>query len=175
MAREHEARRRRQPGRRQSLPVLSPARRQKSLREKSQCSERFRPSTVPHVLVSDFAVARLRQIYVVSNFFPAAATLRDTCDRLELFDRAALLARQRADCLFETVLDLVVDQCLLACAIAFSTACNCWATSRHGRCVFDHVDDAAQVAFGAPQALNDFGMALMDMMAACRQIPYPPR
>jgi hypothetical protein len=40
---------------------------------------------------------------------------------------------------------------------------------------FDHVDDAAQVTLGAPQALNDLGIALIDRMAACRQIPYPPR
>ena len=39
---------------------------------------------------------------------------------------------------------------------------------------FDHVDDAAQVTFGAPQAPDDLGMALMDRMAVRRQIPYPP-
>jgi hypothetical protein len=27
---------------------------------------------------------------------------------------------------------------------------------------FDHVDEAAQVTFGAPQALNDLGMTLVD-------------
>ena len=39
---------------------------------------------------------------------------------------------------------------------------------------FDHIDDAAQVTFGAPQAPDDLGMALMDRMAVRRQIPYPP-
>jgi hypothetical protein len=39
---------------------------------------------------------------------------------------------------------------------------------------FDDVDDAAQVTFGAPQAPDDLGMALMDRMAVHRQIPYPP-
>ena len=39
---------------------------------------------------------------------------------------------------------------------------------------FDHIDDAAQVTFGTPQALDDLGMALMDRMAVHRQIPIPP-
>src|SRR5205807_4811378 len=34
-------------------------------------------------------------------------------DRLELLDRRALFARQRADRLLETVFDVIVDQCLL--------------------------------------------------------------
>ena len=39
----------------------------------------------------------------------------------------------------------------------------------------DHVDDAAEVTFGAPQALDDFGMALVDRVPVHEQILSPPR
>jgi hypothetical protein len=102
---------------------------------KSQCSERFRPSTVPHLLVSDFAAAGLKQIYVVRIFSGCSNPQRYFVIALNSSTGPALLARQRADCLFETVLNMVVDQCLGLRNGLLSTACNCWATSRHGRCV----------------------------------------
>jgi hypothetical protein len=62
----------------------------------------------------------------------------------------------------------------LACAMAFSTACNCWATSRPRPLRFDHVNDAAQVAFGAAEALDDLGMALVDRVLIHGAYPIPP-
>ena len=35
---------------------------------------------------------------------------------------------------------------------------------------FDHVDDAVQVTFGAPQALDDFRMGLVDRLPVNRDI-----
>jgi hypothetical protein len=39
---------------------------------------------------------------------------------------------------------------------------------------FDHVNDAAQVAFGAPEALDDLGMALVDRVLIHGSYPIPP-
>ena len=70
------------------------------------------------------------------NFFRLRQSSEILCDRLQLFDRARAARAPKADCLFETVLNMVVDQCLLGLRNGLlSTACNCWATSRHGRCV----------------------------------------
>jgi len=38
----------------------------------------------------------------------------------------------------------------------------------------DHLDDAAQVTFGAPQALDDFRVGLVDRVPAQGAYPIPP-
>ena len=39
---------------------------------------------------------------------------------------------------------------------------------------FDHIDDAAQVTFGAPQAPDDFRMGLVDWVSIHRKILSSP-
>ena len=41
--------------------------------------------------------------------------------------------RPSPDGAFEAMIEVVLDQVFLAWEIAFSTACICWAISRHGR------------------------------------------
>ena len=57
------------------------------------------------------------------------------CNRFKFIDRAPLYPCQRSGCLLEAVFDVVVISDFLAYAMAFSSACDCWATSRGGRCL----------------------------------------
>jgi hypothetical protein len=77
-------------------------------------------------------------------------------------DRAALVTRQRADDLFETVFDVVVDQRLLGLCNGSFVGMRLLGNLKARPLRFDHVDNAAEVTFGAPQAPDDFGMAVVD-------------
>ena len=110
--------------------------RSKSRREKIAMFRTLSSIDSPHLLVSDFAAAGLKQIYVVRIFSGCSNPQRYFVIALNSSTGPALLARQRADCLFETVLNMVVDQYLLGLRNGLlSTAWDCWATSTHGRCV----------------------------------------
>src|SRR4029077_18765468 len=84
-------------------------------------------------------------------------------DRFELFDRGALLARQRADRLLETVFDVVVNQCLLGLCDGLLDRLQLLSDVETRPLRLDHVDDAAQMPFGTTQAPDDLGMGLMDL------------
>ena len=88
----------------------------------------------------------------------------------------ALFARQRADRLLQAVLDMVVDQRLLGLRNGLLDRVQLLGDEEARPLRFDHADDAAQVTFGAPQALDGLVMALVDRMAVHgTPIPSPPR
>jgi len=78
------------------------------------------------------------------------------CNRLEFIDWAPLCPRQRPDRLLEAVFDVVVDQHLLGLRNGLLDRIQLLGNVEARPLRLDHLDDAAQVTFGAPQALDDF-------------------
>lgn len=94
-------------------------------------------------------------------------------DVLELVDRLALLALQRADNIFETMIEMIADQRLLGLADSFLDRVKLLSDVDAGAAGLDHLDDAAQVPVGAVETLDDVGMGGVPMCpghAYC----YPP-
>ncbi len=69
-------------------------------------------------------------------------------DFLELVDRASLLKRQRADRLFEAMVEVILDQGLLCLRDGLFDRMELLGDVETGPARFDHLDDAPEMAFG---------------------------
>jgi hypothetical protein len=84
-------------------------------------------------------------------------------DLLEGFQRRALATAQGRNGVFEAMVDMVLDQRALGLANRFFHGMQLLRDVHALTALFDHGDDAAQVAVGAFKALDDRFVALVDM------------
>ena len=104
---------------------------------------------------------------------PMVGNVQMLCNHLEFIDWAPLCPRQRPDPLLEAVFDVVVDQRLLGLRNGLLDRIQLLGNVEARPLRLDHLDDAAQVTFGAPQALDDFRVGLVDRVPAQGHIPSP--
>src|SRR5258708_39377189 len=79
------------------------------------------------------------------------------CDRLELVDRHARLARQRPETLLEAMVDMIVDQRLLGVGDRLLDGVELLDEIEAAALGLDHRDDLAQMPFGPLQPVDDGG------------------
>jgi hypothetical protein len=91
-------------------------------------------------------------------------------DFLELVDGAAAVPGQRADRLFEAVVEVILDQCPLGLAHRLLDGVELLRDVEAGPAALDHGDHAAYMAFGSSQPLEGVRMGSVPGHGAC----YPP-
>lgn len=85
-------------------------------------------------------------------------------DLLEFVDRAPPFARQRADYVFQAIIQMILDQRFLGLSDRLLDGLELLRDVEAGPAAFDHLDNAAQMAAGAIQALHNLGMGMVAMI-----------
>lgn len=82
---------------------------------------------------------------------------------LEVFKRCALACRECFDRMFQAVVNMILDKHTLGLADGFFHSMQLLSDIDAGPMVFDHGDDAAQMALRTLQPFDDIAMTLVLM------------
>jgi hypothetical protein len=96
-------------------------------------------------------------------FVSESRALEVAGDLAELVDGSAVRWRQRADRIFQAMIEMIVDQRLLGLSDRLFHGMQLLGDIEAGLAALYHDDDRAQMAVGALQALDDLGMRFVDV------------